>query len=116
MIDNFYIPLIKKSFKYDKKKYSINDELIYLLPSKYGFFMPTCFFKEGKSKGQSFKKTNKGITGKAMKLLYDENLYIDLFSGDESKYNFFIVIFSIVLLIVFSAALYLHFFYVPGAV
>lgn len=114
IVDNFFISIDKKSFKYDKFTYNIIDENLYLLPSKQGFFMVTSFFIEKDRNAKSFKKTNKGITGKALSLLYDENLYTDLFSGDENKYNLFIVILSIITLILFSAGLYLLFFYDPS--
>lgn len=116
IVDSFFIPISSKHFNYKKRKYVVKQEFIYLMPTKYGYFMPTSFFRENDTDIKSFKKTNTGITGKAMSLLYDENLYVDLFSGDDAKYNFFIVVLQIISLIVFSAALYLLFFYEPEQV
>lgn len=106
MVDNFYISISNKYFYYKDKKYTIDQEKVYLLPTKYGYFMPTSFFKENNFQSKSFKRTNKGITGKALSLLYDENLYIDLFSTDEKKYNFFIVVFSLMTLILLVGGIY----------
>jgi hypothetical protein len=92
IVDTFYIKNNIKVFHYKKMVYNIVEEHVYLLPSKKGFFMPTCFYYENNIEPVSFKQTNKGITGKAFSLLYDENLYSDMFSVDENKYNLVIVI------------------------
>lgn len=107
MVDNFYIPITRKNFKYRDKTYSVNEKKIYLLPSKSGFFMLTSFYKEGQRQPKSFENTNKGITSKALSILYNERLYHDLFAPDETKYNFIIAVFSIVCLALYCAGLIL---------
>lgn len=107
LVDNFYIRITCRKFTYKNKKYIIDEKKIYLLPSKSGVFILTCFYYEGKDKPRSFKQKNKGITSKALTILYDEKLYADLFPIDDTKYNFFIVFFSIVLLIMHGINLYL---------
>ena len=106
-IDNFFILGSKQSFKYDKKKYNIDSECIYIVPLKNGSIMPTCFFNEKNEKPKLFKKTNKGITGKALSLLYNEKLYVQLFYPDIGKYNFFIIVLSIGLFITYGIGVYL---------
>jgi len=107
MVDNFYIGINYKSFRYRKKRYNINEKKIYLLPSKSGFFMLTSFYIENQIQAKDFQNTNKGITSKALTILYNERLYNDLFAPDETKYNFFIAIFSVVNLILYTIGLYL---------
>ena len=109
MVDNFYIKITHNTFKYKTKKYKIDEKKIYLLPTKSGFFMLTSFYKEGDNNPKSFKKTNKGITSKALSLLYNENLYLDMFSPDETKYNFIIAIVSIINACLFTAGLYVQY-------
>ena len=89
--------------------WKIDEKKIYLLPTKSGFFMLTSFYKEGDNNPKSFKKTNKGITSKALSLLYNENLYLDMFSPDETKYNFIIAIVSIINACLFTAGLYVQY-------
>ena len=96
IVDTFFIKSNIRQFHYKNRPYDIDEEKIYLLPTKSGFFMPTSFYYENNFFSISFKQTNKGITGKAMSLLYDPNLYIDLFSGNEAKYNLFIVMLLII--------------------
>ena len=109
IVDTFYISSKIRVFHYKDIVYNIDEEQVYLLPTKTGFFMPTSFYYEKKGIPISFKQTNKGITGKALSLLYDENLYTDLFSGDVSKYNLVIVILSIISIACFLIGLYLLF-------
>ena len=101
LVDTFFIFAEKKKFLYKTKEYNVEEDGIYLLPKKRGkFFMPTSFYREGRPSPVSFRQTNKGITGKALSLLYSENLYSNLlFDVDEQKYNFFIVILLIALLV-----------------
>jgi len=114
VVDSFYIPSDKKHFHYKTKQYDISEEAIYLLPTKAGFFVPSSYWKEGIPSPKGFKQTNRGITGKAMSLLYMEQLYTSLLYTDETRYNLFIVILSIALLISFVAGLYLTVFYNGG--
>lgn len=109
IVDNFYISADIREFHYKDKEYSINEERIYLLPTKTGYIMPTAFYFETNNDPTSFKQTNKGITGKALTLLYDENLYQDLFSEDVSKYNFIIVILLIINLFAFVGGCFVYF-------
>lgn len=106
LVDTFYISSKLRCFHYKNKVYDIDEEQIYLFSSKSGFFMPTCFYYENNNLPISFKQTNIGITSKALSLLYDENLYNDLFSGDENKYNLFIVIFLIISVGAYLVGLY----------
>jgi len=114
VVDTFYIPSEKKKFHYKTKEYQVDEETIYLLPTKLGLFMPTCHYKEGSYKPQGFKQTNKGITGKALSLLYMEQLYTSLLYNEDVKYNFFIVILSIVSLVAYGIGLYFLFFHSGG--
>lgn len=109
MVDNFYILCDITSFKYRKETYTINEKRLYLLPSKSGFFMLTSFYKEGTKDARNFQKTNKGITSKALTLLYNERLYLYLLSSDEKKYNLFIAVFSIAILICYGVGIYFVF-------
>lgn len=106
LVDSFYIPSNLKHFTYKNIKYNIIEENIYILPTKNNFFMPTSFFYEGKVNPISFKQTNLGITGKALSLLYNSKLYQDLFSGDETKYNLYIVILLIISIAGYFIGLY----------
>lgn len=106
MVDSFYISSGLQSFHYNNVVYEIGEDTVYILPTKKEYFMPTCFYKEGNSKPVDFKNLNKGITGKALSLLYDKNLYTDLFSGEISKYNIFIVILLICSVGCFLVGLY----------
>lgn len=109
VVDTFFIPAEKKKIHYKTKEYVINEEAIYLLPTKLGLFMPTCYYKEGTYEPRGFKQMNKGITGKALSLLYMEQLYTSLLYSDEVKYNFFIVILSIAILICYGVGCYFLF-------
>lgn len=109
MVDNFYIPCETSSFEYRKKTYNIDEKRLYLLPSKSGFFMLTSFYKEGNADAKNFKKSNKGITSKALTLLYNERLYMYILSSDEKKYNLFIAVFSIAILICYGVGAYFVF-------
>ena len=109
MVDNFYIPCDITSFKYRKNDYDIDEKRLYLLPSKSGFLMLTSFYKEGEKDARNFKKTNKGITSKALTLLYNERLYLYLLSSDEKRYNIFIAVFSIAILICYGVGVYFVF-------
>lgn len=106
IVDNFFIPSNLKKFHYNKIVYNIIEENIYILPTKKGYFMPTCFYKEGTIEPVDFKQKNKGITGKALSLLYDPNFYTDLFTAEEGKYNLFIVILLIISISAFMIGLY----------
>jgi hypothetical protein len=109
VVDTFFIPAEKKKIHYKTKEYVINEEAIYLLPTKLGLFMPTCYYKEGTYEPRGFKQMNKGITGKALSLLYMEQLYTSLLYSDDVKYNFFIVILSIAILICYGVGCYFLF-------
>lgn len=113
VVDDFFIPADLKVFHYKTLKYNIDQDMIYLLPTKQKFFTPTCFYIEGDPQPKSFKKTNKGITGKALSLLYDDNLYTDLFSEDQNRYNLFIALFLLISVILLVVGIYLTFFYIP---
>lgn len=109
MVDNFYLSFGKKSFRYRGTKYFVDEKRIFLLPSKSGLLTLTCFYKEGSPKAKDFKQMNKGITSKALSILYKEELYQELLVSESKLYNFFIAIFSIILLIVQCIAYYLLF-------
>jgi len=128
-VDNFYIPANSNKFNYDNKEYIIESESILIVPLKSGLIMPSCFFiqqkettKKDKNKNKfklplKFLNLNKGITGKAMSLLYKEKLYLQLFYPEVGKYNFFVVILSIATLIVFAIGMYfLYSWYTNGGV
>lgn len=109
IVDNFYIKLTHRSFKYKTKTYNIDEKKIYLLPTKSGFLMLTSFYKQGDPKPKSFDKTNKGITSKALSILYNDSLYYDLFAPDETKYNFIIAVFLIVNTILYAGGIFLQY-------
>jgi hypothetical protein len=106
VVDAFYISASKKKFHYKSKEYKVSEDAIYLLPTKSGAFMPTCYFREGNPNPTGFKNTNKGITGKALSLLYMEQLYTSLLYSEDMKYNLFIVILSIAILIAYGIGIY----------
>lgn len=112
VVDTFFIFADKATFTYKDKKYNINEEGVYLLPKK-GFFIPTAFYYQNKTDPVGFKETNKGITGKALTLLYKHRLYELLLRVEDNSYNIFVIILSIVTLIVFAVALYFMFGYTP---
>lgn len=111
--DNFFIDGSKSSFTYGKpnhkKTYHIDEKNVYLIPLKDGTLLPTIYFyqKNKDNKSIGFENLNNGITGKALSLLYNEKLYLQLFYPEVGKYNFFVVILSLAVLITFSAGLYL---------
>ena len=109
MVDNFYILYNKAIFTYRETTYNIDEKRIYLLPSKSGFLMLTSFYKEGTEDAKNFKQSNKGITSKALTLLYNERLYLYLLSTDDKKYNFFIAVFCIAILICYGLGAYFVF-------
>ena len=106
IVDSFYIHSNIKEFTYGKTVYKIDEESIYILPTKKGYFMPTCFYKEEVVNPVNFKQKNKGITGKALSLLYDPKFYDDLFSAEEGKYNLFVVVFLLISIGSFLVGLY----------
>lgn len=110
VVDTFFIPSERKVFHYKTKEYNVDEDTIYLLPTKIGLFMPTCHYKEGTVQPQGFRQTNRGITGKALSLLYMEQLYTSLLYSEDLKYNFFIVVLSIAILIAYGIGLYFLFF------
>lgn len=114
VVDAFYIPANRKTFHYKKKEYKVSEEAVYLLPTKSGAFMPTCYYREGNVNPTGFKNTNKGITGKAMSLLYMEQLYTSLLYSEDQKYNLFIVILSIAILIAYGIGMYFTFMHGGG--
>lgn len=109
VVDTFYVKNSLKKFTYNKASYKINEEGIYLLPARTGVFMPTSFYKEGSENPVSFRQTNKGITGKALSLLYSEQLYMTLLHTEDKKLNFFIVILSLAVLATLIVGYYLLF-------
>lgn len=111
MIDTFFIPSGTATFGYGKKSYQVREQDIFLLPHRGEQFIPTAFFREGEGKPKSFLMENKGITGKALTLLYTKQLYRNLIYEDDLKYNFFIVILQIVGLVLYGIGLYLLFFH-----
>lgn len=115
VVDTFYIPTERKKFHYKSKEYRVDEEAIYLLPTRLGLFMPTCHYKEGVYTPRGFRQTNKGITGKALSLLYMEQLYTSLLYSEDMKYNFFIVILSIAILIAYGVGCYFLFVHNGGA-
>ena len=106
IVDSFYIHSNIKRFNYGKVVYNIVEENIYILPTKKGYFIPTCFYKEDKPDPIDYINKNEGITGKALSLLYDVKLYIDLFAGEEGKYNLFVVVMLIISISSFIIGLY----------
>lgn len=114
VVDAYYIKAEQKKFHYKNKEYQVKEDSIYLLPTKTGMFMPTCYYHEGSNEPTGFKQTNKGITGKALSLLYMEQLYTSLLYSEDLKYNFFIVILSIASLIAYGIGCYFVFFHNGG--
>ena len=108
VVDTFFIYADKSYFRYKDKKYDIDEEGVYLLP-KSKFFIPTSFYYEGTSKPIGFRQTNKGITGKAMTLLYKNRLYAQLLKTDDQNYNVFVIILLIAQMILFAVALWFMF-------
>lgn len=115
VVDTFFIFADKPKFKYKKETYNIKEDGIYLLPKK-GFFVPTSFYYEDTSDPVGFKQTNKGITGKAMTLLYKNRLYAQLLKADDPNYNIFVIILVLAQLILFGVAMYFMYFHGGGGV
>ena len=113
VVDTFYLKAEKKHFNYKDKKYQIDEDVVYLLPMK-GYFVPTCYYKEGTNKPVGFKQKNKGITGKALTLLYKTRLYETLLRVEDNNLNVFIVILTLVLLILYGIGMYFLFFHNGG--
>jgi hypothetical protein len=114
VVDTFAVSIDRKSLTYKDKKYNITEKFIYLLPTKAGYLMPTSFYKEDREEPVGFLNTNKGITGKALSLLYSEQLYATLLFSEDEKYNLFIVILLIGCLIAFAVGCYFVFFHEGG--
>jgi len=114
VVDTFAVSIDRKSLTYKDKKYNITEKYIYLLPTKAGYLMPTSFYKEDREEPVGFLNTNKGITGKALSLLYSEQLYATLLFSEDEKYNLFIVILLIGCLIAFAVGCYFVFFHEGG--
>jgi hypothetical protein len=106
IVDSFYIPSNIRSFHYKTEVYTIIEETVYLLPTEKDYFMMTCFFRQGNNIPIDFIQKNEGITGKELALLYDKNMYVDLMSGEEGKYNFFVVCFLCASISCFLVGLY----------
>ena len=109
IVDSFFIPSNLKEFNYGNKEYKIIEENVYILPTKKGYLMPACFYKEETIEPIDFRQKNSGITGKALSLLYNVKLYIDLFSGEEGKYNLFVVVLQIIGISAYIIGLYFLF-------
>lgn len=115
VVDTFYLIVDQKSFKYKNVKYNINEDVVYLLPMK-GYFVPTCYYKEGTPNPVGFKQKNKGITGKALTLLYKTRLYETLLKVEDSSLNIFVVFLTLILLILYGIGMYFLFFHNGGQV
>lgn len=114
VVDVFCIPVDRKTFHYKEKPYNIREDGIYLMPTKTGLFMPSSYYREGKPEPAMFRNTNKGITGRALSLLYKEQLYRQILFAEDPKYNLFIVILLIATLIAFGVGSYFVFFHNGG--
>jgi len=104
VVDTFYFPSDTTSFVYLGKKYDIDDESIYLQPFR-DQFIPTVVAREKKGT-QLFKKINRGITGKALALLYQTRLYQTLLTPSEDKYNLFVILLIIIQLAALGVVVY----------
>lgn len=109
VVDTFCIRVDEKNFTYKKRKYPIKQAGIYLMPTKTGLLMPTSFYREDHDEPAVFKNTNKGITGRALTLLYKQELYQQILYAENPKYNLFIVILLIANLITFGIGCYIVF-------
>jgi len=116
VVDVFCIPVEKKSFHYKKLKYEVKEDGIYLMPTKTGLLMPSSYYREGNPKPAIFQNTNKGITGRALTLLYKEELYRQILFAEDPKYNIFIVILLIAILICFGIGAYFVFVHGGGII
>ena len=84
------------------------------MPTKSGLLMPSSYYREGTVKPALFLNTNKGITGRALSLLYREQLYRQILYAEDPKYNLFIVILLIAILICYGIGAYFVFFHNGG--
>lgn len=114
VVDVFCIPVDKKKFHYKTVLYDVIEEGIYLMPTKSGLLMPSSYYREGTMKPALFLNTNKGITGRALSLLYREQLYRQILYAEDPKYNLFIVILLIAILICYGIGAYFVFFHNGG--
>jgi len=107
VVDTFFIFAEKKSFKYRNLVYAIDEDIVYLIPKRGGYFVATCYYKEGRKSPVNFKQTNKGITGKAMTLLYKQKLYQSLLHIEKNSLNIIIVILLIATMVMFAIGVWL---------
>lgn len=105
----FYIKISNEFFIYKGDQYAIDIENVYLLPIE-DTFLSTTFFYEKVKKSVGFKEINKGITCKALTLLYSHRLYATLLKTEDSKINFILIILTIGLLVVYGIMIYFMFF------
>ena len=108
VVDSFYLSADHKTFEYMDVKYNVDETGVYLLP-KGDFFLPTTFYSQGSKDPVGFRQSNKGITGKALTLLYKHGLYETLLTVDEQKYNLFIVVFNLLTLIFLAIVVFMLF-------
>lgn len=104
VVDTFFMPSETDEFVYLGKNYDIDDDSIFLQPFR-DQFIPTIVVREKKGT-QKFKKINRGITGKALALLYRTKLYQTLLTPADDKYNLFVILLVIIQLSALAFVVY----------
>ena len=109
LVDTFYIFSNKDKFIWGKKDYDVDPEFVYLIPTTKGYFIPSAFYREGSKKPRSFKNENKGIPCNALSLIYDLRLYVPLVNTENKNLNFFLIIISLAILVLYGITTYFNF-------
>lgn len=100
------IDINQTSFIYEKKKYEIDSDLIYLYPSNNGY-IPTLFYVKGNNKPVQLENKNKGIPARALHLLWNHTLYKVLVALESDRTNLIVIILLIVVLLLNGVKAYL---------
>lgn len=100
------VQIKETSFIYDKFKYEIDNDKIYLYPTTKGY-MQTLFYKKKQKKPITFDNKNKGIPSRALHLLWNHTLYRVLVALENDKTNLILIIMLVVVLALNGAKAYL---------
>jgi len=106
VVETFYIYAEESSFTHgtkDKTQYKIEQKAIYQFPKK-NTLIPTAFYKEGNDTPIMFQDENKGITCRALSLLYDISLYRVWMKPELKNYNIILII-LIMINLIFNAVM-----------
>ncbi|MCJ7572346.1 MAG: hypothetical protein MUO82_10820 [Candidatus Thermoplasmatota archaeon] len=108
LVIEFEIDYPCKDFEYKGKKYDVKNSFIYLKFLKKGY-TPYLFYNIDNKTPIDFKNRNKGIPSRALKLLWNTNMYKILFTPELDKTNKLIIICLVANIIVYAINLYLRY-------